>query len=104
MTLLVDQGASVVCAHMGQAQPVAVNPRVRLSGRPAVTSSVPWTVGGCPFPPNSGGPCVTAQWVSGTVRVTSLGQPLVVSTGAAVCAPTSVPLSVLVTQVRVRAQ
>ena len=103
MSLLVQQGAAVACAHMGQAQPTAANPRVLLSGAPTVTTAVPWMVAGCPFPPTSGGPCVSAQWVSGTVRVTSMGQPLVVSTGSAVCAPTGVPLTVLSAQPRVRA-
>ena len=103
MSFLVQQGAPVACAHMGQAQPTAVNPRVRVSGSPTVTTAVPWMVTGCPFPLNSGGPCVSAQWVSGTVRVTSMGQPLVVSTGSAVCTPTAVPLTVLFAQTRVRA-
>ena len=32
------------------------------------------------------------MWTSGTVRVTSMGQPLVVQGGTATCAPTGVPL------------
>jgi hypothetical protein len=43
------------------------------------------------------------MWTSGTIRVQSMGQPLVVSTGTATCAPTGVPLLVVVTQVRVTA-
>ena len=66
-------------AHGGQAQPTAPNPRVTLAGQPSIVTSAPWTVAGCTLPPASGGPCVTAQWTSGTVRVTSVGQPLVVA-------------------------
>ena len=103
MAQLVQQGASVLCSHGGQAQPGAANPRVTLGGAAAVSLSGPWTVSGCPFPPNSGGPCVSATWTVGTVRVTSSGQPLVLSSGAVTCTPTGVPLSVAVTQVRVSA-
>jgi len=100
---LAQQGATVLCSHGGQAQPTVPSPRVRLSGSPAITMPPPWTVAGCPFPPNSGGPCVTVTWTVGTVRVTSMGQPLVLSTGSATCVPTAVPANVVVTQVRVKA-
>jgi hypothetical protein len=100
---LVQQGATVLCSHGGQVQPTMPSPRVRLSGSPAVGLPAPWTVSGCPFPPNSGGPCVTASWTVGTVRVTSMGQPLVLSTGSATCVPTGVPTNVVVTQLRARA-
>jgi hypothetical protein len=100
---LVQQGASVLCAHGGQAQPTMPSPRIRLSGSPAVVATPPWTVAGCALPTNVGGPCVTATWVVSTVRVTSMKQPLVVSTGSAVCTPTATPLTVVVEQVRVSA-
>lgn len=100
---LVQQGATVLCGHAGQSSPTTPNPRVRLGGAPAVGLAAPWTVAGCPLPPNAGGPCATAAWTAGTVRVRSLGQPLVVQTGAATCVPTGVPLQVTVAQLRVRA-
>ncbi len=103
MGQLVQQGATVLCSHGGQASPTVPSPRVKLSGAAAVPLSPPWTVAACPFPPNSGGPCATASWTVGTVRVTSMGQPLVLSTGAATCVPTGVPLQVVVSQVRVSA-
>ena len=100
---IVQQGATVLCAHAGQAQPTSVNPRVRVGGRPTVLLPAPWSVAACPLPPNAGGPCATAQWSAGSVRVRSLGQPLVVQGGTATCAPTAVPLNVAVTQLRVTA-
>ena len=100
---LVQQGATVQCAHAGQAQPTSPNPRVRIGGQGTVLLPAPWTVAGCALPPNAGGPCATAQWTAGTVRVTSMGQPLVVQSGTATCVSTGVPLTVLVTQVRVTA-
>lgn len=103
MPALVEQGATVMCSHGGQATPSVPSPRVKLGGRPAVTTPGPWTVAGCTFPPNAGGPCATAMWSVGTVRVTSMGQPLVLSSGTATCVPTGVPLMVTVSQVRVSA-
>ena len=96
-------GATVMCAHGGQAQPTVPNPRVLLAGAPSVTMAAPWVVAGCPFVPPSPGPCVTAQWIVAATRVTSNGQPLVVQSGTAVCTPTGTPLMPVVQQTRVMA-
>ena len=102
---LVQVGATVLCSHAGQAQPTAPNPRVLVSGQPTVLMSAPYVVAGCTFPPPpaANGPCVTAQWLTGTVRVLSNGQPLVCMSSQAICAPTGTPLVIAVTQVRVNA-
>ena len=100
---LAHSGAAVLCAHGGQATPGATNPRLTVSGQPTVLLSAPWTVAGCANPGSSGGPCATAVWSSGTTRVTSGGQPLVLSTGVGTCAPPPVPLTVASTQQRVTA-
>ncbi|MGH9429924.1 MAG: hypothetical protein ACRD3T_00110 [Terriglobia bacterium] len=102
---LVHVGATVTCAHGGQAQPTVPNPRVTVMGQPTVTIAAPYVVAGCAFPPPpaANGPCVTAQWVVGTTRLTSSGQPLVVLSSQAICAPTGTPLLILVTQTRVTA-
>ena len=89
-----------MCVHGGQAMPTVPNPRVKVAGQATLTLVAPWTVAGCPFPPVSGGPCVTAQWLTGTARVTSMGQPLVVQGGSAACVPTGVPLAVTAVQPR----
>jgi hypothetical protein len=100
---LVQQGATVICGHAGQAKPNATNARVKLAGQAAVSLTAPWQVSGCSLPPNAGGPCASAQWTAGTVRVTSQGQPLVIQGGSATCVPTGVPLTVTVAQMRVTA-
>jgi hypothetical protein len=94
-------GATVLCAHGGQAMPTAPVPRVLVSGQPVATIVPPYVVAGCPFPPVSGGPCVTGQWVVGAVRVLAMGQPVAIQTGVAVCAPTGTPLLPVVVQPRV---
>jgi hypothetical protein len=94
-------GASVLCAHGGQATPTVPFARVLVSGQPVTTLSTPYVVAGCPFPPVSGGPCVTAQWVVGATRVLAGGIPVVVQSGTAVCVPTGTPLLPIVVQPRV---
>ena len=93
-------GATVLCAHGGQAMPTAPVARVLVSGQPVATIVPPYVVAGCPFPPASGGPCVTGQWVVGAVRVLAMGQPVAIQTGVAVCAPTGTPLLPVVVQPR----
>ena len=100
---LLHQGATVLCAHAGQAQPTVVNPRVMVSGMPTVFLSSPYVVAGCAFPPPpaGNGPCVTAQYLVGSVRILSNGQPLLLFDSQAICAPTGTPLMTVVTQTRV---
>jgi hypothetical protein len=100
---LIQQGATVMCVHGGQAMPTVPNSAIMLDGMPSCLISDLWTVAGCPGIPSSVPPCVTAQWITGTTRVTSNGQPLVVQSGQAICAPTGTPLLPLVTQTRVTA-
>ena len=100
---LLHLGATVMCMHAGQAQPMTPNPRVMVSGQPIVTQTTPYTIAGCPFvPPGGNGPCVTAQWIVGAVRVLASGVPVLLQDSQAVCVPTGTGLNVLVTQVRVK--
>jgi hypothetical protein len=94
-----------MCSHGGQAQPTVPNPRVLVSGQPTVLISTPYVVAGCAFPPPpaANGPCVSAQWITGTVRVLSNGQPLLVQSSQAICAPTGTPVAVVMMQIRVTA-
>ncbi|MER6197688.1 hypothetical protein ABT234_09985 [Streptomyces sp. NPDC001586] len=99
---LAHQGATTLCIHLGQAQPVAPNPRVTVSGQATVVLGVSWLIAGCLPQPPGNPPCATAQWTTGTTRVRSVGMPLVLQGGTAVCVPTGGPLTVAVVQVRVR--
>ena len=102
---LLHSGATVLCAHAGQAQPTAPNPRVKVSGQPVTTQAAPYTVAGCPF--NVSGapvPCVTAQWVTAAIRVRAGGLPVLLQDSQAICAPNGAPLSIVMTQVRVKGQ
>ena len=99
---VVHLGATVMCVHGGQAQPTAPNPRVLVNGQPAVVMTAPYVVAGCPF--NVSGvptPCVTAQWMTAALRVSSNGQPLVLLDSQAVCVPNGTPVIIAATQARV---
>lgn len=100
---LLDAGATVLCSHGGQASAAMPSPRVKAGGQPITTATVPHTVSGCPF--NVSGspvPCVVAQWTTGATRIRSLGAPVLLQDSQAVCAPNGTPVTVTVTQVRVK--
>jgi hypothetical protein len=95
-------GATVLCAHGGQAIPTVPSPRVMVSGMPIATIAAPYSIAGCAFvPPAGNGPCITAQWVVGAVQVMSEGQPVTIMTGVATCVPTGTPLMPVEAQTRV---
>jgi hypothetical protein len=102
---ILHSGAVVMCAHVGTAQPVAVHPRVTVSGQPIVTMANSYTIAGCTFPAMSTGapPCATAQWTTAATRVTAMGQPVLLQDSQATCIPTGTPLFIVTTQPRVSA-
>ncbi len=100
---LLHLGAQVMCAHAGQAQPTAVEPRVLVSGQPVTTLAAPYVIAGCALPPPiaANGPCLTAQWITGATRVLANGLPVLLLDSQAICAPTGTPLLIVATQTRV---
>jgi len=99
---LLHVGATVLCAHAGQAQPIVSNPRVRVSGQPIVTQSINYTIAGCSLSSVPSPPCVTAQWVTAATRVRAGGMPVLLQDSQSICTPTGTPLNILVTQLRVK--
>ncbi len=101
---LLHMGATVLCAHAGQAQPVTTDPRVKVSSQAVVTQPTTYTIAGCTLPPPnvSNGPCVTAQWVTAAMRVRASQVPLLLQDSQAICTPTGTPLNIVVTQLRVK--
>jgi hypothetical protein len=101
---LVTVTSAVTCTHAGLAKPTVPNPRVKVLMQPTVLITSPYVVAGCPFNVGvSPVPCVTGQWLTGTTRVLSNKQPLVVQVGQSTCAPNGTPMVVRGTQVRVKA-
>ena len=101
---LLHMGATVMCAHAGQAQPSVPNPRVKVSGQPVINQPTVYTIAGCAFPPppSGNGPCVTAQFIAGSMRVKAGGQPVLLQDSQAICTPTGTPLTIVMTQMRVK--
>jgi len=73
---LLNAAAVMLCSHGGHCQPTTFSPRVRVSGSPCLTLGSPMAIVGCPNPPNQGGPCTTAQALTGSLRIQSMGQPV----------------------------
>jgi hypothetical protein len=100
---LLHVGATVLCMHAGQAQPVVSNPRVRVSGQPIVTQTSTYTVAGCPFVVGTvPSPCLTAQWIMAATRVRAGGVPVLLQDSQAICAPNGTGLNIMVTQMRIK--
>lgn len=101
---ILHQGATVLCAHGGQAQATAPNPRVTVSGQPIVMQPTPHTIVGCPFNVSgSPSPCITASWTTASTRVTSNGMPVLLLDSQAICAPNGTPVTISTTQTKVTA-
>ena len=103
MGYLLHQGATVMCAHAGQAMPAVPNPRVKVGGQMVVTQDCLYTISGCPFVVASAPcPCLTATWITAAVRVKAGGMPVLLQDSQSICAPNGTPLNIVVTQVRVK--
>lgn len=99
---LLHMGATVQCVHGGPAQPTMTIPRVLVNGFPIVTQPGMYAITGCPF--NVSGspvPCVTAQWVTASVRIMATGMPVLLLDSQAICVPNGTPLLIISTQTRV---
>jgi len=101
---LLTVSSVVLCTHGGKAQPTTPNPRVKVMGQPTVLQPAPWVVAGCAFPPPpaANGPCITAQWIIGSLRIKSMGMPFLLQDSQAICAPTGTPVNVVFAQPRVK--
>jgi len=100
---LLHENATVLCSHPpGQAKPTVTNPRVKVSGQKIVTQSSIYSISGCILPPQSGGPCATAQWTSAATRVKADGVSVLLADSKASCVPTGTGLNIISTQRRVK--
>lgn len=98
---LLTAAAVLQCAHAGTAQPILPAARVKVLGQPVVPQG-PYQIAGCVYPPNSGGPCVSATWTTAALRVKVMGVPLLLQDSQATCLPTATPLTIVMTQTRVK--
>ena len=101
---LLNVASTVICGHGGQAKPTVPNKRVLVGGLPVTTHPPRYVIAGCanPVPPVNVGPCITALWVVAALRVKVMGMPVLMQDSQAVCIPTGTPLTVILTQTRVK--
>lgn len=100
---LLHQGAMVLCAHPpGQATPTVVNPRVKVSGQPIVMQTSVYTIAGCALASIPSPPCATATWITAATRVRANNIPVLLQDSQSTCVPTGTPLTVMLTQTRVK--
>lgn len=99
---LLNTGSTILCAHAGQAQPTVPSLRVQVAGQPVVTQPNPYAVAGCGLTGTPNPPCATAQWVTAATRVLAGGMPVLLQDSQSICSPTGTPLTIVVTQIRVR--
>ena len=87
----------IKCAHAGTATAVAPNPKVTINGQPVVTIATQYTVAACTFPSMSSGapPCVKAQFTTGSTKVTSYGQFVLVGSSQGTTLPNGTPTIVI---------
>ena len=99
---LVHQGATVTCKHLpGQATPVTVITRVKVSGQAIVTQAGQYAITGCALT-GTAPPCATATWITAALRVTSGGSPVILDDSQSTCIAPGTPLSIVMTQKRVK--
>lgn len=96
-------GATVMCAHAGQATPTNPVPRVLVSGQPVASLTTQYVVAGCGLTGTGTPPCLTGQWVLGALRVFALGAPVATLAGTSVTTPTGTPMVPVMSQPRVSA-
>src|SRR5213595_3056603 len=96
-------GATVLCTHAGQATPVAPFPRVLVSAQPVVTLASLYVIAGCALTGTPAPPCITGQFIVGSLRVVAGGMPLATLMSQSLCVATGTPMLPLVAQMRVLA-
>lgn len=80
-------GASAICPHGGQVTTVSSNARVLVNGMPAATVADTSLIAGCPFqlPGPTPSPCITVRWLVPAVRVSVMGQQVLLQTSQNLC-------------------
>jgi len=106
MPFILNQSATIICPHAGQATTIPTSVRVTVGGAPPLLLTDTTMVAGCPFMVGpSPGPCLKVAWTTGATRVLIEGKPpLLMSSVGISQGPGAGPATILMTQVRVQAQ
>jgi hypothetical protein len=88
---LLNMSSVLMCQHGGHCQPTSISQRVTLSGAPCLRLGDQMPIVGC-VPPSLPGiplvPCMSAQGITGTARIRSMGQPILTLQSTVLTQPT----------------
>lgn len=106
MGYLLNQSATGMCTHAGNATPITGNPRVKVGGAPVLTVMSQVSVAGCPNNPTgvSPLPCVIGMYATGAGRVKVMGNPVLLDSSTTTNIPTGASTTITKTQTRVKGQ
>jgi hypothetical protein len=99
---LVHQDAKVLCKHNGTVELVAVNPRVKVSGKPIVIQKSMYNIKGCSLTSPTNPFCASVTWTGGATYVKAGRMPVVLEDSEAKCATTGTGLKIEDIQTRVK--
>lgn len=90
MPELVTSASTVQCTHSGSCTATKKAAKLKVNGAKAIPKSTSYTVSGCSLPPPiaANGPCVKATPSSGSSKVKSGGEKLLLKDFSASCTPT----------------
>ena len=93
---LLNVASIMLCQHGGRCQPVALSPRVKVSGLPCLVTGAAMPIAGCAAGPNISGAttCTTAQVLNGSTRIRSMGLPLVTAQSSLLATPSGLPVTI----------
>jgi len=78
--------STVMCPHFGSALLTTANTQVLVEGAPVLLLTDRHTIAGCSFAPGGvASPCLTIQWLTGTVHSTINQIPALLQTSVGLC-------------------
>ena len=93
---LLNAAAIMLCQHGGRCQPIALSPRVKVSGSPCLVTGTAMPIAGCAASSNIPGAtnCTIAQVLNGSVRIRSMGLPLQTTQSSLLATPSGLPVTI----------
>jgi len=92
---LLNATSILVCAHGGRCVPVALSPRVKILGAQCLLAGAPMPIAGCTANPILCAPCTMAQALTGSLRIRSMGQPVLTLASTLSALPTGLPVKIV---------
>ena len=85
MTAILTTTSTVMCPHGGQAVLFSSQPDALIAGAPALVMSDLHPIVGCAFAPVAPLPCLTIQWLTGSLQAQVRGVPMLLQNSVGLC-------------------